>query len=127
MDSKTDPKPARVLRAGDVIPPFENDDASSAGQTGRDGVPTFDLAESILAEQRRIATAKRRRANHAPTRQTGKSECGRASVPARLDVSCEDARPALVQPYDLAELHQIVAGIVSRDIERLCTGPSVAL
>ncbi len=32
-----------------------------------------------------------------------------------------------LQTCDLTELHEIVAGIVSRDIERLCTGPVLAL
>jgi hypothetical protein len=115
MDGSTIPNSTRVLRAADVIPPFGNSQTSSSLPVDENGIPAFDLAESILAEQRRIATGKRTRARGA--RREGMGD----SPPARPAV----AAPA--QPYDLAELHQIVAGIVSRDIERLCTGPSVAL
>ncbi len=124
MDGSTPFKPARVLRAADVIPPFENDSASSNNPTSRDPIPTFDLAESILAEQRRLASGKRKRARSAGS--SGAVEPERVRMEETPPVH-PPAAAALIPPYDLAELHQVVAGIVSRDIERLCTGPVVAL
>jgi hypothetical protein len=126
MDGSATPKPTRVLRAADVIPPFD-DDASPVNPIDLNGVPTFDLAESILAEQRRIATAKRKRGPRSARREMTPAEVGAALTPAEPPEANEDVRPTLIQPFDLTALHQIVAGIVSRDIERLCTGPSVAL
>jgi hypothetical protein len=123
MDGSTPLKPSRVLRAADVIPPFENDSASSNNPASRDPIPTFDLAESILAEQRRLASGKRKRTRDA----AGQGMGGPAHGCMGEAVTFSSAHPAPVQLYDLAELHQIVAGIVSRDIELLCTGPAVAL
>jgi hypothetical protein len=123
MDGITPPNPARVLRAADVIPPFESNDASSDNRTDENDVPTFDLAESILAEQRRLATGKRKRARSAVGKGMGERANGRTG-----DTSpASSVAVSPIQPFDLTELHRIVAGIVSRDIERLCTGPSVAL
>jgi hypothetical protein len=115
MDGSTPFNSSRVLRAADVIPPFENNDASGGGPMSRDPIPTFDLAESILAEQRRLATGKRRRSNRCREERT-------APAQAEPGVAVALQERASV---DLAELHRIVAGIVSRDIERLCTGPAV--
>ena len=116
MDASIPQKPSRVLRAADVIPPFKSDIASGDNPVKRDPIPTFDLAESILAEQRRAASGKRKRSTRASEERV---------VPAR-----EERTAAVFQepPWaDLTELHAIVAGIVSRDIERLCTGSALAL
>jgi len=75
-------------------------------------VPTYDLAENILAEQRRAAGRRRR----APGRAQEK--------PAVLSKGA-GIRMFLPEPasQDLLELQQIVAQIVARDIERLCKRP----
>jgi len=155
MNLNAKPKRVRVLRATDVIPPFDkdippvdggevdaeqpgsvpaelteagnsagNDDAggvrltddvvSKAGQLLADPVeiPTYDLAENILAEQRRVASRRRRAPGRAQAGPVAPSE------PARLKVST--AEPL---PQDLPELQRIVAEIVARDIERLCRRP----
>jgi hypothetical protein len=117
MDGSTPQKNSRVLRAADVMPPFKYDNASCDNQRNRDPIPTFDLAESILAEQRRLATGKRKRSSRSrevPTTAVREESVAGGVFQERSSV-------------DLAALHQIVAGIVSRDIERLCTGPAVAL
>ena len=79
-------------------------------------IPKFDLAENILAEQRRTAARRRR----APGKGDGESL-----------VSADQTGPRLPDPepstHDLFELQQIVAQIVARDIERLCKGSGTQL
>ena len=156
-------KRARVLRATDVIPPFDksappSDDGGTdvgqrvgwavptmdppsvsqhpplagdseggaesgsgpvgAGETAKplpaDGVeiPTYDLAENILAEQRRAAGRRRR--------GPGRVEDEPITPPRGTGVRMFIPEPA---SQDLPELQRIVAEIVARDIERLCKRP----
>lgn len=132
------PQRKRVLRARDVIPPFDrsilpSDDGAAdaeslvarpaprehpvradAGATPRSlpieagQIPTYDLAENILAEQRRVAARRRR----APGRM---EEISVAPIHGII------ARPSIPEnaSQDLLELQRIVAEIVARDIERL--------
>jgi hypothetical protein len=143
------PKRARVLRATDVIPPFDKDieptgDGRTPGERlervsakpddgapgGRGGpvaarsahdtperaespavvatIPHYDLAANILAEQRRVASRRRR----APSQPDDEPAAAAPSV----------ARVSVVEfpPQDLTELQRIVAEIVARDIDRLC-------
>jgi len=144
------PKRTRVLRATDVIPPFDkivppsNSDANEVEQpsippceagdkedraegcfvpldTGSMAVPladdevdipSYDLAENILAEQRRAA-GKRRRAPGPMADEPMTPAAG-----AGMKISCPD-----LGAQDLLELQRIVAEIVARDIERLCRRP----
>jgi hypothetical protein len=140
------PKRSRVLRAADVIPPFDKcippvDDGATErepsppmpcgtrdNEGGSEGyfaagaadlaaeplsgdaveIPEYDLAENILAEQRRAAGRRRR--------GPGRVEESVASLRGsgmRLSV------PDLASP-DLQELQRMVAEIVAGDIERLC-------
>lgn len=152
IDRNAKGRRASVLRATDVVPPFdervapadrtagaERPDAASSeaqampGPAVRSGeaasrsagearqppardldvpIPSYDLAETILAEQRRVAAGRRR----APDRP--------AEEPTR---TVEDARSriSVAEPsaQDLAELQRIVTEIVARDIERLCRRP----
>jgi hypothetical protein len=70
-------------------------------------VPQFDLAENILAEQRRL-NARRRKG---PGRHE-EEKTGLADVDHKAGVTA--------WPADAQELHHVVADIVARDIERLC-------
>ncbi len=142
----------RVLRAMDVIPPFEEDRAEDDGDRAsisRQGpgprirpwkrpephagspnqadppdsaddadepIPTLDLGEKILAEQRRMTARKRKGPGTAP------SEAPPITRPPVVAMRAERAVEPLDQ--DVAELQQIVAEIVARDIERLCAGPA---
>jgi hypothetical protein len=130
-------KRIRILRATDVIPPFgksvppsDNGEAGMeqpqvmSSQTGDDGVtagplptgagevPAYDLAENILAEQRRAAGRRRR--------GPGRAEPEPAAVLKRpaVKVSVPD-----LASQGLLELQRIVAEIVASDIERLCRRP----
>jgi hypothetical protein len=142
IDQKARPKRTRVLRATDIIPPFDQipaptnageghpepressqaqDRTDSTMDTGAEDaglaqgeVPKYDLAENILAEQRRVASRRRRAPS--PTQQElaeGSPEPRRAELSA-IELPSED----------LPELQRIVAEIVARDIERLCRRPN---
>ena len=118
-------KRTNALRATDVIPPFgksappsDNGEADAeqaralSSKAGDGAIPAYDLAENILAEQRRAAGRRRR---------------GPVRVPEEPAVLPE--KPAMrVLATDLAsqnllELQRIVAEIVAKDIERLCRRP----
>jgi len=71
-------------------------------------IPSYDLAENILAEQRRAAGRRRR--------GPGRVEDEPVAV---APVGATHASPV----QDLPELQRVVAEIVARDIERLCRGP----
>jgi len=139
----------KVLRAMDVIPPFDRDCGPSEGpvneshsgptpslaplgQNPREevrlvmfseedllptedvsaAIPTLDLGEKILAEQRRAVARTRRAPGAAPP------------APSNFDNSplAALAEPIEVVSDEVAQLQQIVADIVARDIERLCRG-----
>ncbi len=151
-DNRRSKRP-RVLRAADVIPPFDQDAAQvnppeNAGKEaapeqsqveppkcerrGRRSpkaaadagdmspaespaaaveIPAFDLAENVLAEHRQMA-ARRRKA------------------PGQTEFEIRPERPAavthVVEPpsQGLRELQHVVAEIVARDIQRLCSRPN---
>ena len=141
MDQRARPKRTRVLRATDIIPPFDRipapadagegeselpEPSQSVAQTGGLGaegaeiagqemgdLPRYDLAENILAEQRRVASRRRRAPSHAVEAPTVRGEL-RTAEPSILELPSED----------LPELQRIVAEIVARDIERLCRRPN---
>ncbi len=101
--------PAEVARPSTPAPTGEAAEAASAEDAE---IPTYDLAENILAEQRRAA-GRRRRAPGRPPEKT-------VTPPKGSGVRLFLPEPA---SQDLLELQQIVAQIVARDIERLCKKP----
>jgi len=152
-DNRRSKRP-RVLRAEDVIPPFNQDAAQAsepenaskgptleqsqsqpkrerkgrrlqkaatdAGDTSSVAspeaapeVPTFDLAENVLAEHRQMAARRRKAPGQIQTEPEIRSE--HPAVASHV-----------VEPpsRDLRELQGVVAEIVARDIRRLCTRPS---
>jgi len=113
---------ADILRAHDIIPtertqlkgpnpsPGEKAAKKDTVKTPQEqtGVPKFNLAEEIMAEQRRIAAIKRK----VPDKKIELEEPQVQSV-----------RYAIEQPGQVsAEQDQIIAEIVARDIERFCRG-----
>ncbi|MGA1980550.1 MAG: hypothetical protein ABSG99_08350 [Sedimentisphaerales bacterium] len=73
-------------------------------------IPSFDLAEEIMAEQRRITAIRRK----APGQKT---EAQRLKPETQIvDHIIEQPKPLL------SEQEKIIAEIVARDIERLCRG-----
>jgi len=112
-----------ILRAGDIVPPYN--DKSKQENNSRElesrrkntslpqqkhEVPRFDLAEEILAEQRKITAVKRK----APGKKSGHSSQQQQVQSIGYDI--EEPMPAL------SEQQQIVAEIVARDIGKLCRG-----
>ena len=73
-------------------------------------IPRFDLAEEIMAEQRKITAIKRK----AP----GKKSKAEDAEPEAEPVGHIIERP----PPALPDQDRIIAEIVARDIERLCRG-----
>ncbi len=73
-------------------------------------IPSFDLADEIMAEQRKITAIRRK----APGQKT---EAQRLKPETRIDDhSIEQPKPLL------SEQEKIIAEIVARDIEELCRG-----
>lgn len=69
-------------------------------------IPKFDLAEQIMAEQRKIAAIRRK----GPGKKT--------EAPKQQKV--ESIAHTLKPPPMLSEQEQIIAEIVARDIEKMC-------
>ncbi len=95
--------------------------AESTGVSGPDAkpslaadaeIPKYDLAENILAEQRRVAARRRRAPTQAQDEPPGPPELS-GLKPSFSELPSED----------LPELQRIVAEIVARDIDRLCRSP----
>ncbi len=73
----------------------------------RNGIPKFDLAEQIMAEQRKNVSVRRKKPARGPRPVRRKPE------PELI------GRTIGLQPVSLGQ-DQIVADIVAKDIERLC-------
>ena len=154
---------ADVLRAQDIVPPYnkkihqkrdcqkmETDDVSAEGadvEQKKGKIPKFDLAEEIMAEQRKI-TAIRRKAppktgpvrapkdlgpkdkgsNGAGMIEAGlrRAQSSRVAGPGKRtqapspESGAESISYTVQPPPTLAEQEQIIAEIVARDIEQLC-------
>ncbi len=115
------PKP-KVLRINDIIPPFDKkpqksqpDKAASmpimsaapvAKEEIKADVPKFNLAEDIMAEQRRLSANKR-------VAPIGK-------IPIQQITSKGAAGRAMEMPIpEDTEIDEIITQIVSKDLERL--------
>jgi len=79
------------------------------------GIPTFDLGQQILAEQRKVAAVKRK--------GPGMRGTAPAKIPQAQPASGADGRPGA----ELSERDRIVAEIVARDIGRLCRGDAAGV
>jgi hypothetical protein len=84
-------------------PPAEPADAMQETS----GIPKFDLAEQIMAEQRKIAAIRRR----GP---------GKKAEAPKQQRKVESIAYTVEPPPILSEQEQIVAEIVAGDIEKLC-------
>ncbi|MHC4169385.1 MAG: hypothetical protein ACYSWQ_20755 [Planctomycetota bacterium] len=74
----------------------------------RNGIPKFDLAEQIMSEHRKNASVKRKgpaKTVRSPKRELKVDPVGRAAEQHLMPVGQE----------------QVIADIVARDIERLCS------
>lgn len=110
---------SRIFRAKDIVPPYNRDISSERNQTEQSsgseavtqqdgGIPQFDLSEQILAEQRKIAATKRKRAGD-QTKAVDQPQKARS------------IKPAPEPPPAMSPEEQVIAQIVARDIQRLLT------
>jgi len=108
---------ADILRARDIIPDSpKHNEADSAppplqAKQEEAKIPRFDLAEEIMAEQRKIAATKRK----APGKKT---EAQRSEPQAEPVGYTTIEPPTPTSP----EQDRIIAEIVARDIKRMCRG-----
>jgi hypothetical protein len=79
------------------------------------GIPTFDLGQQILAEQRKVAAVKRK--------GPGMRGAAPPMIPPAQPVSDADGRPEA----ELSERDQIITEIVARDIGKLCRGDAAGV
>jgi hypothetical protein len=107
-----------ILRAKDIIPGGERP-VSGGENISQVDVPRFDLAEDIMAEQRRLIAIRR------------KGPGSPAQVPVATPQLSSDLPQASQYSDDRGPFERIDAGwdpiiesIVARDIERLCAGGS---
>jgi hypothetical protein len=77
-------------------------------------IPTFNLAEQIMAEQRKITSIRR------------KAPGQKAKVLDRQS-RIESTGYSIEPPRSLSEKERIIAEIVARDIDKLCRGDSSSL
>jgi hypothetical protein len=105
----TNPIPIEEIPAKQAPPlPGPKKEAETSPETPE--IPSFDLAEEIMAEQRKVTAVKRK----APGKKTEAQ--GLKPVTRIDDHSIE--KPKLL----LSEQDKIIAEIVARDIEKLCRG-----
>jgi hypothetical protein len=120
-----------VIRAQDIVPPYDKEkypeqsskDTTSSvsinqarlAEAGASEIPKFDLAEQILAEQRKITAIRRK----APDKKAKTPE---------PQPRIQSTGSAIRQPAPtLSEKELIIAEIVARDIEKLYRGDSSSL
>jgi len=91
-----------------VVSVNKKEEAETSEETPE--IPSFDLAEEIMAEQRKITAIRRK----APGVKTGVQ---------RLKPEVQPADHIIEEPkLALSEQEKIIAEIVAKDIERLCRG-----
>ena len=115
-ETRQKPKPQNdsenTTRSADAAPiPAETEKSAESVSTQQEKmeIPRFDLAEEIMAEQRKITAIRRK----APGRKF-------EAQPEPVDYTIERSIPWQ------AEQDRIIAEIVARDIEELCRGDYLA-
>lgn len=106
-----DKKDDNVLRAKDIIPPFNdkitNQQKSPASKIPPNAeIPQFDLAQQIMNEQRKVSAIKRQ----APGQKNQKSKQLKIARPPE-----HTKKPPMIP----SQSNRIIADIVARDIRNL--------
>jgi hypothetical protein len=120
-----------VVRAQDIVPPYNEEkyreqslkettpslstSCPQHAETSATEIPKFDLAEQIMAEQRKVTAIRRK----APGKKTKASD----RPPRMQSTGCAVKQSAPT----LSEKRLIIAEIVARDIEKLYRGDSSSL
>ena len=135
FDADTEQRKEGVLRAKDIIPPLRTTSGPEAvphepGQNTpappaeaeisveteqrRSEIPRFNLAEEIMAEQRRITAVRRK----------GPGQTDEAQKQVQEVEPVSDTKEQM--SAELSEQEQIIVEIVARDVERLCRGGTLS-
>jgi len=125
-DTAKQPEPERAISSQEKIPEAQAEQIKPGKDISveledtvqeKTKIPKFDLAEEIMAEQRKITSIKRK----AP---------GKKIEPLRTQGQGPEAESighTIEQPTPVSsEQNKIIAEIVARDIERLCRGDYLA-
>ena len=116
-----------VLRGSDIIPGASSGsggtnqvsadsakaEKSGSGDAVKSEIPQFDLANDIMAEQRKITAVRRK--------GPGKTAATAKEKEPATEEAAGDAKP-VQRAQRGAGADKIIADIVRRDIERLCRG-----
>ncbi len=94
----------------ETIHPGEKPAESAGAQQEKTEIPRFDLAEEIMAEQRKITAIRRK--------GPGEKIEAQNQEPEVESIGYTIGQPVPAQP----EQERIITEIVARDIERLCRG-----
>ena len=97
----------------------KNQQPKPGNQRPSSDIPKFDLAEEIMAEQRKISATKRKRAKPATPQEPKKAEF--VSREPEFEATGHTIEQQGDVPFDQ---EQIIAEIVARDIKRLLQGES---
>ena len=123
-----------VFRAEDIVPPNDKETHPITGAAhDANEIPKFDLAEQIMAEQRKITSVKRkapgkpqRLPSLAPAVTRVQAQDGAANKKAKVPVRLPNVQSVGYNikhpPPALLRHEQIISEIVARDIEKLCRG-----
>jgi len=95
----------------------KNQRPKAGTQRSSTDIPKFDLADEIMAEQRRISATKRKRAKPATRQEPKKAEF--VSQGPQVQPISHTVEPPSDVPFDQ---EQIIAEIVARDIKRMLAG-----
>jgi hypothetical protein len=118
-DEYKTPRRPDILRAKDIMPGAAGPAGKGEGVSNTD-IPRFDLAEDIMAEYRRL-TAVRRKGPGGPEPANLTPSPG-LPVPV-MGLAIPSGRPSQsIHSFPEGFSDPIIAGIVARDIERLCSG-----
>jgi hypothetical protein len=90
-------------------------------------IPKFDLAEQIMAEQRKITAIKRKAPGKPQRLPSQDGAAGQKTKAPDRQPRIESTGYAIEPPRALSEEELIIAEIVARDIEKLYRGDSSSL
>ena len=93
-----------------------NSDKQTRADTKPSKIPKFDLAEEIMAEQRKVSAVRRK--GPGPRRFASQKEAA-GEAPSQ-DQQLQAIGHPVEPPPLVSEAEQIIAEIVTRDIQKLC-------
>jgi hypothetical protein len=127
MENLDSSRPVRRLGFKEIVPGVADSD-----QTQGPDVPKYDLGQRIMANQRRVVAATRKRPGQqegslppSPAIEETASVTDALQRPAPPAIQRSKASERIWHPVMTEAQHRVIARIVARDIERLCRGERV--